>query len=177
VKYKFPSASESLCEQLGTAMSRRRNWLLYNYRHAQKLSQDYERGPLSITDQPTSTRDAADPSSAAPLPSSQQNQLRRAMLQERIPLPAYSDTVGSRLSVSNKLTNWQAPSSVSSKRTGMSQRNDKRDYPPIPKFDQGDKFSLCPYCFKSLHTEKLTMSYWRSVFDRDYLTLNVICTI
>lgn len=152
-------------------MSRRRNWLLYNYRHAQKLSQDYERGPLSITGQSTSTRDAAGPSqtegSAAPLSSSQQNQLRSATFQERIPLPAYSDTVGSRLSVMN----WQAPSSVSSKRTGMSLRNDMRDYPPIPKFDQGDKFCLCPYCFKSLHTEKLTMSYWRSVLIETTLLL------
>ena len=167
VKYRFPSASESLCEQLGTAMSWRRNRLLYNYRHAQKLSQDYERSPLSITGRPTSTRDTTGPSqaegSAARLLSSRQNQLRSDMLQKQVPVPAYSDTVGSRLSASNKLMNWHAPSSVSSKRTGMSLLNEMCDYPPMPKFDRGDKFCLCHYCFKSLHTEKLTMSYWRSV--------------
>ncbi|KAJ6437372.1 restless-like transposase [Purpureocillium lavendulum] len=110
VKYRFPAASESLREQLGAAMSRRRDWLLYNYRHSQKLSQDYDRSPIANAGQPTSTQHAPRPSQteepALPLSSSQKEHYRSAILRTQTPLPAYSDTAGSRLSPLNtqKLT-------------------------------------------------------------------------
>lgn len=168
VKYRFPSASKSLCDHISTAMSHRRNWLVYNYRHSQKLRQDHKRGLLSTAGQPTSIHDPTGPSqsgaSATPFSSTQPNQPPSAVFQKRVSPPTYSDTVGSRLSARNMFKIMQTRSSIGSVRTGVLLRNDMHDYPPIPKFDQDDEFCDCPYCFKPLATEKLTKSFWRSVF-------------
>ncbi|KAK6526012.1 hypothetical protein TWF281_011053 [Arthrobotrys megalospora] len=169
LKYRFPSASGSLLDQLADSMSRRRNWLLYNYRHAQKLRQDRDHLPSSIASKPTPIQGIVNPIRSAE-DAAQVTAVKQAqtLAPQKAQFSTYSYTEASRLSVRQDFTKWRAPSSVRSNRTGTQLRSDQGVYPPIPKFHPGDKFCSCPYCLESLPTEKLDqLSYWRAHYDDD----------
>ncbi|KAK6363380.1 hypothetical protein TWF730_000812 [Orbilia blumenaviensis] len=167
LKYRFPAASESLLDQLAKSMSRRRNLLLYIHRHAQKLGQNRDHVAPLVANQPNPAREAissGQPTGSAMLTTALSG---TAMLPQHSPFSAYSQTEASRFSATKNIVKWQAQSSINSSKTGMWLLNDQAAYPPVPKFNPGDKFCPCPYCLQPLPTEKLELRYWRRHYNDD----------
>ncbi|KAF3250692.1 hypothetical protein TWF192_005131 [Orbilia oligospora] len=168
LKYRFPSAAESLIDQLATSMSRRQNLLLYKARHAQKLSQNRDHITPSVligSNSPQDIEIASAKYTTGVKPSTQtetQLPLRKAGLSF-----AYSNTEASRLLLNKATQRWRASSSITSTRTGVGLRNDQGVYPPIPTFSRDDEFCICPYCFQTIATKKLSPPYWRNHYDND----------
>ncbi|KAF3275184.1 hypothetical protein TWF970_006906 [Orbilia oligospora] len=180
LKYRFPSAAESLISQLATSMSRRQNLLRYKARHAQKLSQDRDHIVPSVLIGSNSTKDI-ETASAKHVTGAQRS------IQTKTQLPAtktglsfaYSNTEASRLPLSKVTPRWRASSSITSTRAGVGLCNDQGVYPSIPTFSKDEEFCICPYCFQTLGTNKLSQSYWRNHYDNDikpFVCLSEACS-
>ncbi|KAF3226319.1 hypothetical protein TWF106_000814 [Orbilia oligospora] len=168
LKYRFPSAAESLIDQLATSMSRRQNLLLYKARHAQKLSQnrDHIIPSAFIGSNSPQNIETASAKHATGVKRSTETETQLPLRKTGLSF-AYSNTEASRLLLNKATPRWRASSSITSTRTGVGLRNDQGVYPSIPTFSKDDEFCICPYCFQTLATKKLSPSYWRNHYDDD----------
>ncbi|KAF3107636.1 hypothetical protein TWF103_005891 [Orbilia oligospora] len=165
LKYRFPSAAESLISQLAISMSRRQNLLLYRARHAQKLSQDRDHIIPSVFIGSNSPQNIEAASAKHVSGSKPSMQTETQFLPRKAGSSfAYSNTEASRLKAPPR---WRASSSITSTRAGLGLRNDQGVYPSIPTFAKDDEFCICPYCFQTLATKKLSPPYWRNHYDGD----------
>ncbi|KAF3267115.1 hypothetical protein TWF128_010068 [Orbilia oligospora] len=168
LKYRFPSAAESLISQLASSMSRRQNLLLYKARHAQKLSQDRDHIIPSVFIGSNSPQNIEAASAKHVSGSKPSMQTETQFLPRKAGLSfAYSNTEASRLLLNKAPPRWRASSSITSTRAGLGLRNDQGVYPSIPTFSKDDEFCICPYCFQTLATKKLSPLYWRNHYDGD----------
>ncbi|KAF3316755.1 hypothetical protein TWF173_001418 [Orbilia oligospora] len=181
LKYRFPSAAESLIDQLATSMSRRQNLLLYKARHAQKLSQNRDHNITSAFTGSNSPQniETASAKHATGVERSIQTETQLPLRKASLSF-AYSNTEASRLLLNKATPRWRASSSITSTRAGVGLRNDQGVYPSIPTFSKDDEFCICPYCFQTLATKKLSPQwsggktgagsspqYWRNHYDDD----------
>ncbi|EGX44053.1 hypothetical protein AOL_s00210g214 [Orbilia oligospora ATCC 24927] len=181
LKYRFPSAAESLIDQLATSMSRRQNLLLYKARHAQKLSQNRDHIiPSAFTGSNSPQNiETASAKHATGVERSIQTETQLPLRKAGLSF-AYSNTEASRLLLNKATPRWRASSSITSTRAGVGLRNDQGVYPSIPTFSKDDEFCICPYCFQTLATKKLSPQwsggkmgagsspqYWRNHYDDD----------
>lgn len=149
VKWKFPEARKTLCQQLGDSIAVRRRMLLQRNRHAKKLAvrrtpetatpathQHNVQLSLQATDRQVNERivHGVNLPSGAGTRASKPNP--QAVVLRQIFVPA-------RLALSSTIS------------SSSSTPGDMFEYPNPPKVKDGEKHTPCPYCLKPLETAKL----------------------
>lgn len=153
VRHFFPDARRSLSDQLGTSLAIRRQRFFQRMRHEQKLS--VRRRPAESEVSPVQVPVAQVDKRPANLPK------QKKIVPIRAP-PRSADT-GSRLdSVAVRRHQRHGPA-LSVVSMGSSVRLPSMTYPEKPKFNEGDKQCVCPYCARPLKSIQLKNepNYWQ----------------
>ncbi|KFA48128.1 hypothetical protein S40293_10227, partial [Stachybotrys chartarum IBT 40293] len=179
VRYFFPHARRSLCDQLGVSLAIRRTKFFQRMRHEEKLrtrqQSEEPKREVKPTEAPIARPQLLDLQATERYPAN--------LPRPAVPLkarPGSADT-GSRLdsvAARHHLRRGPALSTVS---MGSSIRLSSAAYPDKPKFADDDKDCACPYCARRLMTNRLKneTKYWQNHMDEDtepYVCLSEQCT-
>jgi len=169
VRYFFPDARRSLCDQLGESIAVRRKRIFQRIQREEKLST--RRQPAK----PNNNLGKGVEGAERPLMSAQismpQVDKRLANLSRQNPTvprrgpagPAGSADTGSRLDGVAARHYLKRGPALSTASTGSSIRLSTMTYPDKPRFVEGDERCACPYCARPLLTIRLENEpkYWQ----------------
>lgn len=167
VRFRFPSARKSLCQQLGDSIAVRRRMLLQKHRHAKKLTvrRVVDKSP------PVKQRHNSEPDFRPVV-----DQAPRARMLRNFSVPASGVTKASRPDPRAPalrhlhLPRRPALSTVISTISTTYTQQDSFEYPSPPKANEGETRTQCPYCLMPLDNTELRNNvngYWARHIDED----------
>jgi hypothetical protein len=168
VRFRFPAARKSLCQQLGDSIAARRRILLLHHRHAKKLTIRRNVSPGPGARQRHNDEPDARPTAEQPL---------RNMMLRNLSVPASGMTKASRPDPGAAalrhlhLPERRRPALTTLISTVTStHHHDSFEYPSPPKANEGESRVQCPYCLKPLDSAEMgsdTTRAWTHHVDDD----------
>lgn len=169
VRWRFPNARRTLCEQLGNAIAVRRRMLLHKHHHALKLTVR-RLVPEAV---PSTRQSGQDPEPRSSRPGAANPRLMK-MTVRPLNVPASGITKAStpdpQAPVLRYLHHPPRPALTSVISTISAAPGDSFEYPPPPQTKQGETRVQCPYCLMPLdlgELEKRGDEYWKQHVDED----------